>query len=96
MNVLYLCERRRRERKQKSRLNIFSKGLRQKKLEFRAFIYINIYISEMKVASIMTQSRGHIMYSGRVLNTSLNVVSTTLCGRICKRNSEKDVVRKML
>ena len=32
---------------------------------------MNIFISEMKVASIMTQSRGHIMYSGRVLNTSL-------------------------
>ena len=26
----------------------------------------------MKVASIMTKSRGHIMYSGRVLNASLN------------------------
>ena len=32
---------------------------------------MNTYISEMKVASIMTQSTGHIMYSGRVLNTSL-------------------------
>ena len=47
----------------------FIEGLR----EFEPYIYMNqnICISEMKVASIMTQSRGHIMYSGRVLNTSL-------------------------
>ena len=45
---------------------------RKKEENFEPYIYINIYISEMKVASIMTQSRGHIMYSGRVLNTSLS------------------------
>ena len=43
----------------------------KKNTNFGPILYINVYISETKVADIMTQRSGHIMYGGRVLNTSL-------------------------
>ena len=61
----------------KSLFNIVSKGLREEKKLFEP--YISLYtkytcISFRNVAGIMTQSSGHSMYCGRVLNTSLFII----------------------